>query len=257
MRFKSNNPFLSKKFTDNNTTLYNTSGQPVEIIDYNNTMTVQGAISKSFIMFALLLAGAAITWYMAFNGQNPMTLTIGGAIIGLVLVIAASVSPKNAPYLAPAYALFEGLFIGGISALFEVMYPGIVFQAVGASLVTFAVCLALYRFGVVKVTEQFKSVVIASTLAIASFYLISMLFYWIGGVTFFHHGNTLMSIGFSVFVIVIAALNLFLDFDMIEQGAQRKLPKYMEWFGAMGLIITLVWLYVEFLRLISKLQSRN
>jgi uncharacterized YccA/Bax inhibitor family protein len=257
MRFKSNNPFLSKKFTDNNTTLYNTSGQPVEIIDYNNTMTVQGAISKSFIMFALLLAGAAITWYMAFNGQNPLTLTIGGAIIGLVLVIAASVSPKNAPYLAPAYALFEGLFIGGISALFEVRYPGVVFQAVGASLVTFAVCLALYRFGVVKVTEQFKSVVIASTLAIASFYLISMLFYWIGGVTFFHHGNTLMSIGFSVFVIVIAALNLFLDFDMIEQGAQRKLPKYMEWFGAMGLIITLVWLYVEFLRLISKLQSRN
>jgi uncharacterized YccA/Bax inhibitor family protein len=257
MRFKSNNPFLSKKFTDNNTTLYNTSGEPVEIIDYNNTMTVQGAISKSFIMFALLLAGAAITWYMAFNGQNPLTLTIGGAIIGLVLVIAASVSPKNAPYLAPAYALFEGLFIGGISALFEVRYPGVVFQAVGASLVTFAVCLALYRFGVVKVTEQFKSVVIASTLAIASFYLISMLFYWIGGVTFFHHGNTLMSIGFSVFVIVIAALNLFLDFDMIEQGAQRKLPKYMEWFGAMGLIITLVWLYVEFLRLISKLQSRN
>lgn len=257
MRFKSNNPFLSKKFTDNNTTLYNTSGEPVEIIDYNNTMTVQGAISKSFIMFALLLAGAAITWYMAFNGQNPLTLTIGGAIIGLVLVIAAFVSPKNAPYLAPAYALFEGLFIGGISALFEVRYPGVVFQAVGASLVTFAVCLALYRFGVVKVTEQFKSVVIASTLAIASFYLISMLFYWIGGVTFFHHGNTLMSIGFSVFVIVIAALNLFLDFDMIEQGAQRKLPKYMEWFGAMGLIITLVWLYVEFLRLISKLQSRN
>jgi uncharacterized YccA/Bax inhibitor family protein len=257
MRFKSNNPFLSKKFTDNNTTLYNTSGQPVEIIDYNNTMTVQGAISKSFIMFALLLAGAAITWYMAFNGQNPLTLTIGGAIIGLVLVIAATVFPKNAPYLAPAYALFEGLFIGGISALFEVRYPGVVFQAVGASLVTFAVCLALYRFGVVKVTEQFKSVVIASTLAIASFYLISMLFYWIGGVTFFHHGNTLMSIGFSVFVIVIAALNLFLDFDMIEQGAQRKLPKYMEWFGAMGLIITLVWLYVEFLRLISKLQSRN
>jgi uncharacterized YccA/Bax inhibitor family protein len=257
MRFKSNNPFLSKKFTDNNTTLYNTSGQPVEIIDYNNTMTVQGAISKSFIMFALLLAGAAITWYMAFNGQNPLTLTIGGAIIGLVLVIAASVSPKNAPYLAPAYALFEGLFIGGISALFELRYPGVVFQAVGASLVTFAVCLALYRFGVVKVTEQFKSVVIASTLAIASFYLVSMLFYWIGGVTFFHHGNTLISIGFSVFVIVIAALNLFLDFDMIEQGAQRKLPKHMEWFGAMGLIITLVWLYVEFLRLISKLQSRN
>ncbi len=124
-------------------------------------------------------------------------------------------------------------------------------------MVTFGVCLALYRFKVVKVTEKFKSVVIASTLAIATYYLVSMLFYWIGGVSFFHHNNSLMSIGFSVFVIVIASLNLFLDFDQIEEGANRRMPKYMEWYGAMGLIITLVWLYLEFLRLLSKLQSRN
>jgi len=257
MRLKSNNPFLgSKSFTDKNSTLYNADGRPVEIIDYNNTMTVNGAVTKTFVLFLLLLAGASITWYMAFTGQNPLVLTFGGAIIGFILVIAATFSPKNSPYLAPAYALFEGLFIGGISALFEVMYPGIVMQAVFGTMVTFAVCLALYRFGVVKVTEQFKGIVIASIFAIGSYYLISILFSFFG-VSFFHYGNSLASIGFSIFVIVIAALSLFLDFDMIEQGAQRRLPKHMEWFGAMGLIITLVWLYVEFLKLLSKLQSRN
>lgn len=258
MEFKSKNPFLSNKsYTKDNATVYDTQGQPVQIIDYNNTMTVQGAITKSFILFALLLAGAGFTWYKAFNGENPIGLTIIGAIVGIVMVIAATVSPKNSRYLAPGYAVFEGLFIGGISALFEVRYPGLVIKAVASTMVTFGVCLALYRFGVVKVTEKFKSVIIASTLAIGTYYLVSMLFYWIGGVSFFHHGNSLMSIGFSVFVVVIASLNLFLDFDQIEEGAQRRLPKHMEWYGAMGLIITLVWLYVEFLRLLSKLQSRN
>jgi len=257
MRLKSNNPFFgSKSFSEKNTTLYDNDGRPVQIIDYNNTMTVNGAVRKTFILFALLLAGAATTWYSAYTGQNPLVLTIGGAIIGLIMVIAATFSPKNSPYLAPAYALFEGLFIGGISAMFEVMYPGIVMQAVFGTLVTFGVCLALYRFGVVKVTEQFKGIVIASIFAIGTYYIISMLFSFFG-VSFFHHGNSLMSIGFSVIVIVVAALSLFLDFDMIEQGAQRRLPKHMEWFGAMGLIITLVWLYVEFLKLLSKLQSRD
>jgi len=257
MRLRSNNPFLgSKAYSDSNTSLYNPDGSKVEIIDYNNTMTVNGAVTKTFMLFLLLLAGAGVTWYMAFTGQNPIVLTIGGAIIGFILVIAATFSPKNAPYLAPAYALFEGLFIGGISAIFEVRYPGIVMQGVFGTLVTFAVCLALYRFGVVKVTEQFKSIVVASIFAIASYYLVSIALSFFG-VSLFHQGNSLISIGFSIFVIVIAALSLFLDFDMIEKGAQRRLPKHMEWFGAMGLIITLVWLYVEFLRLLSKLQSRN
>jgi len=257
MEFKSKNPFLSNKsFTKGQTNVYTADGRPVEIIDYNNTMTVQGAINKTFVLFALLLTGAGITWYMALMGQNPMTLSIAGAIIGLIMVIAAAFAPKQSQYLAPAYALFEGLFIGGISALFEGMYPGIVLKAVGGTFVTFFVCLALYRFGVVKVTEQFKSVVIASTLAIASFYLIAWILSFFG-VGMFFYGNSLMSIGFSIFVIIIAALNLFMDFDMIEQGARQRNPKYMEWFGAMGLVITMVWLYIEFLRLLSKLQSRN
>jgi uncharacterized YccA/Bax inhibitor family protein len=182
---------------------------------------------------------------------------IGGAIMGLILVVIATFKPQLSGYLAPGYAVFEGLFIGGISAIFELKFPGIVTQAVGATLVTFAVCLGLYKFKIVQVTERFKSIVIAATLAIATYYLISWLVSLFTSFTPVHHGNSMMSIGISVFVIVIAAMNLFLDFDQIEDGANRKMPKYMEWYGAMGLMITLVWLYMEFLRLLSKLNSRD
>lgn len=255
----SNNPFFkNKSFT--NTTRYSseeTSENQAVAIDYNDTMTVQGTINKSLLMLVLLVAGAAVTWSMTFSGYNPMVLTIGGAIIGFILVLIAAFKPQHSAYLAPGYAVFEGLFIGGLSAIFESMYPGLVIQAVGATFVTFVVCFGLYRYNIVKVTERFRSVVVAATLAIASFYLISWLLSLFMDFQPVHHGNSLMSIGISAFVIVVAALNLFLDFDQIEKGAQRSLPKYMEWFGAMGLMITLVWLYVEFLRLLSKLSSRD
>ena len=154
-------------------------------------------------------------------------------------------------------SLFEGLFIGGISAIFEAKYPGIVIQAVGATFATFLVCLGLYKYKIVKVTEQFRSVVIAATLAIFTFYLVSWLVSMFTSYQPVQYGNSMTSIGISVFVIIIAALNIFLDFDSIEKGVQQKMPKYMEWFGAMGLMITLVWLYIEFLRLLSKLSSKN
>lgn len=259
MSLKSNNPFLSNKSFNQSaaTTVYDEDGRPVNIIDYNNTMTIQGTINKSFMLFFILLGTACITWFMAFSGYNPMMLTIGGAIVGLILVIIAAFRPQLSGYLAPGYALFQGLFIGGISAIFEAMYPGIVIHAVGATFVTFMVCFLLYKYQVVKVTEQFKSIVIASTLAIATYYVISWIISLFTSFTPVHYGNSLMSIGISVFVVIIAALNLFLDFDLIEKGAKNRQPKYMEWFGAMGLIITLVWLYIEFLRLLSKLSSRN
>jgi uncharacterized YccA/Bax inhibitor family protein len=171
--------------------------------------------------------------------------------------LIAAFKPQLSPYLAPGYAVFEGLFIGAISAIFEAKYPGIVLQAVGATFVTFLVCFGLYKYKIVKVTEQFKSVVIAATLAIATYYLISWIFSMFTSFTPVHYDNSLMSIGISAFVIIIAALNLFLDFDRIEQGVAQKMPKYMEWYGAMGLIITLVWLYIEFLRLLSKLSSKD
>ncbi len=250
----SSNPFFGTKS-------FKESGNGVThdavVLDYNQTMTVSGTINKSFLMLILLVASAAITWMMTFSGQNPMVLTIGGAIVGFVLVLIATFKPQASTYLAPGYAIFEGLFIGGISAIFEVMYPGIVIQAVSCTFVTFMVCFGLYKYGIVKVNDKFRSVVLAATLAIATYYLISWLLSMFTSFAPVHHGNSMISIGISVFVIVIAALNLFLDFDQIEKGVAQKMPKYMEWYGAMGLMITLVWLYIEFLRLLSKLSSRD
>ena len=220
-------------------------------------MTVSGTINKSFLMLVLLIASAAITWIMTFNGQNPMMLTIGGAIVGFILVLIATFKPQSSGYLAPGYAIFEGLFIGGISAIFEAMYPGIVIQAVSCTFVTFMVCFGLYKYEIVKVNEKFRSVVIAATLAIATYYLISWLLTLFTSFQPVHYGNSMMSIGISAIVIIVAALNLFLDFDQIEKGVQQKMPKYMEWYGAMGLMITLVWLYIEFLRLLSKISRRD
>ncbi|HEY6142613.1 MAG TPA: Bax inhibitor-1/YccA family protein [Flavobacterium sp.] len=255
MAFNSKNPFLNNKSFSATSKAEHV--HEATVIGYDQEMTLSGTINRSLILFLLLTAAAMVTWWMAFNGMNPIVPTIGGAIIGLILVVIAAFKPQYSGYLAPGYALFEGLFIGGVSAIFEAMYPGIVIQAVGATFVTFAVCLGLYKYQIVKVTEQFKSVVVAATLAIATYYLISWLFSMFTSFTPVHHGNSMMSIGISVFVIIIAALNLFLDFDSIEKGVQQKMPKYMEWFGAMGLMITLVWLYIEFLRLLSKLSSRD
>lgn len=254
---KSNNPFFrNKSFT--NTSRAAEEVHEAKIIDYNDAMTVSGTINKSIFMLIGLVASSLVTWYLiATSVLNPFIPLVGGAIISLVLVVIVSFRPQNSAWIAPGYAIFEGLFIGALSAIFEVKFPGIVIQAVAGTFVTFLVCLGLYRAGIVKVTEKFKSVVIVATMAIALYYVLS----WIS--TFFisyqpiHYGNSLMSIGISVFVIVIAALNLFLDFDQIEKGAAQRHPKFMEWFGAMGLMITLVWLYVEFLRLLSKLASRD
>ncbi|WP_130733256.1 Bax inhibitor-1/YccA family protein [Flavobacterium sp. J27] len=253
MNLKSKNPFLGSK-TFNNTSR---SIEDTTVITYEDTMTVNGTINKSYILLATLLTSALISWFLAYMGYNPMLLTVGGGIVGFVLVLIASFKPQTSTWVAPGYALFEGLFIGGISAFFEAAYPGIVIQAVSCTFVTFIVCFALYKYQIVKVTEKFKSIVIAATLAIFSYYLITWILSFFINFQPIHAGNSLLSIGVSIFVIIIAALNLFLDFDLIEKGAQRQLPKYMEWFSAMGLMITLVWLYVEFLRLLAKLSSRD
>ncbi len=256
MKFESKNPFLrNKSFT--RTSAVSTDTDNPMVIDYNDTMTINGTMSKTLLLFLLLVGTSTVTWWMVFNGMNVWPIAIGGAIIGLILVIVAAFKPSASTYLAPGYALFKGLFIGAISAIFEAMYPGIVIRAVGATFVTFLICLGLYHFKIVKVNEQFKSVVIAATLAVFTYYIVSWLVSLFTDFVPVHYGNSLMSIGISVFVIIIAALNIFLDFDMIEQGAAQKQPKYMEWFGAMGLMVTLVWLYVEFLRLLSKIASRD
>jgi uncharacterized YccA/Bax inhibitor family protein len=252
----SNNPFLNNK-TFSTTASRKTQVFNAVVIDDNQDMTLSGTINRSLILFLLLIASSTVIWWAADSEiLNPIVPAIGGAIMGLILVLIAAFKPEYSPYLAPGYALFEGLFIGGVSVIFEAMYPGVVTQAVGATFVTFAVCLGLYKYKIVKVTEQFKSIVIAATFAIATYYLFSWLFSLFTSFTPVHYGNSMMSIGISVFVIVIAALNLFLDFDRIEKGVEQRMPKYMEWYGAMGLMITLVWLYIEFLRLFAKLSKK-
>lgn len=250
---KSSNPFFNTKSFKNN----NEVTHDAVIMDYEQTMTVSGTINKSFLMLVLLIASASITWIMTFNGQNPMMLTLGGAFVGFILVMISAFNPKASTYLAPGYAIFEGLFIGGISAIFEARYPGMVIQAVGCTFVTFMVCFGLYKYEIVKVNDKFRSVVIAATLAIFTYYLISWLLSLFTSFQPVHYGNSLASIGISALVIVVAAMNLFLDFDQIERGAKSGLPKYMEWFSAMGLMITLIWLYIEFLKLLTKLSSRD
>lgn len=244
---QSSNPFFKNKLFRSETLSYDEA-----------SMTVAGTLNKALLMLVVLVGSAAFTWTMIIQGLNVFGFIIGGAIVGFIAVLISSFKPQYSPVLAPAYAVCEGLFIGGLSAIFEMRYPGMVIQAVGATFMTFMVCAWLYRAKIVQVSQRFRSILIAATLAIFSYYLVTFILTFVfPNFTPIHYGNSLMSIGISLFVIVIAAMNLFLDFDQIERGAEARLPKYMEWFGAMGLMVTLVWLYIEFLRLLAKLNSRN
>lgn len=252
--FKSGNPTLTQKMFDKSMSLE---------ANMQGTMSVRGAINKFGFLLVMIIAGAAYNWHLFQEGQNNLmnTLMMVGIIGGLVMALAISFKPTWAQYLAPLYALLEGLFIGGISAIlneaFAKSYPGIVMQAVG---LTFGVSIAmflLYNFRVIKATEKFKSVIISATLGIFFFYLITMVLRLFGVNVSFMYDSSMLSIGISLFVVAIAALNLILDFDMIEQGAERGAPKFMEWYGAFGLMVTLVWLYMEILRLLSKLANNR
>jgi uncharacterized YccA/Bax inhibitor family protein len=186
-----------------------------------------------------------------------MPLAFGGAIVGLVLGLITSFKQTWAPITAPLYALAEGVFIGALSAIFEMRYPGIVIQAVGLTFGVMAAMLMAYRSGLIRPTEKFKLGIVAATGGIMLLYLANMVMGFFGHSMGFINGNSSIGILFSVVVVVIASLNLILDFDMIETGVQQRAPKYMEWYGAFALVVTLVWLYLEMLRLLSKLQSRN
>lgn len=185
-----------------------------------------------------------------------MPLTIGGAIGGFVLALICVFKKTTAPFIAPMYALAEGLFLGGVSAFFEMRFPGIVMQAVGLTFGTLFALLMAYRSGLIKPTENFKLGVVAVTGAICLLYVVNMVLRLVGfdGMGFIHEGGT-FGIIFSLVVVVIAALNLVLDFDFIENGVEMGAPKYMEWYAAFGLLVTLIWLYLEMLRLLAKLRS--
>ena len=224
-------------------------------------MTLNGTVNKTAFLLVLALAGALYTWnlFFASNGTaNLMPYILVGALGGFAVALVTMFKKTWAPVTAPLYAALEGLFIGAISAMFELKFPGIVLQAVGLTFGTLAALLMAYRSGLIKATENFKLGVVAATGGIFILYLVNMGMQLFGfqGMGFIHDSGWL-GIAFSGFVVVIAALNLVLDFDFIESGVEQGAPKYMEWYGAFSLVVTLVWLYLEILRLLSKLQSRD
>ena len=224
-------------------------------------MTVLGAINKTFILLLTLLIPAVYTFSLVFSGytDKAQMLTVGGAFAGLAIALVMIFSRKPAvfKFLAPAYAIAEGFFVGGISAFFEASWTGIVLQAVIATLVTVFLMLGLFRAGIIRATEKFRSVIFISTLSIAVIYLIQFIASFFGrGIPQIFTASP-MGIGFSLLVVAIAALNLIIDFDFIDRGAAMMLEKRYEWYGAFGLMVTLVWLYLEMLRLLAKMSSRD
>jgi uncharacterized YccA/Bax inhibitor family protein len=251
--FKSGNPTLSeKRFRD---TVLD------EVITHDNAMTVKGTLQKFGFLMIMVLGTSFYSWKEFANGGNAMPLILTGAIGGLVVAIVLALKKEWSPFLAPAYALLEGLFVGAISAYYNFAFaeqaPFIVMNAVGLTLACAVGMYLLYSFKIIQATQKFKAIVMTATAGIAIFYLITWVIGFFGITIPFLHQGSLIGIGFSLFVVAIAALNLILDFDMIEQGAAFGAPKYMEWYGAFGLLVTIVWLYLEILRLLSKLSSRN
>ncbi len=243
---RTSNPALSEK-TFNNLTAT------------GDRMTINGAVHKSFLLIAILFATAIFSWSSAFpegwsEGAAPqipvwyLPAGIGALVFALIIIF----KPTTAPYLTPVYAALEGLLLGAISALFEVKYPGIVLQAVLCTAGVFLSLLLAYQSKLIKVTENFRLGVVAATGGIAIVYLIDFGMRFFGMNMPFIHETGPLGIAVSLVIVVVASLNLVLDFDFIEQGAERGAPKYMEWYAAFGLVVTLVWLYLEMLRLLSK-----
>jgi len=249
---RSGNPALNQ-----NTFLDVSTGQLVSGAG-TGTMSLNGTVNKTGFMLLLLVATAAYTWSL-YSPENPGAMLpwllvggIGGFIVAIVTVFKKTWSPIT----APLYAALEGLFVGAVSAMFEARFPGIVMQAVMLTMGVLASLLLAYKSGLIKATENFKLGVVAATGGIALLYLVNigMRMFGLEGMGFIHDSSW-MGIAFSGFVVVIAALNLVMDFDFIESGVEAGAPKYMEWYGGFGLLITLVWLYLEILRLLARLRN--
>ncbi|MBS1920813.1 MAG: Bax inhibitor-1/YccA family protein [Bacteroidetes bacterium] len=250
--FKSSNPAMQEKAFD---------GTIFQGMAASEVMTVNGTLNRFGFMFLMMMGSCFFAWTQFYKGSNPMPLLLIGVFGGLAVAIVMMIKKQWSPYLAPGYALLEGLFVGSISAYydyaFKSSYPGLVMQAVGLTLVVALVMFLIYRFHIIRVTEKFRTIIIIATVSIAVFYFVQWIAYLFGAhIGAFTNAATPLGIGFSIFVVALAALNLLLDFDMIEKGVQMQAPKYMEWYCAFGLLVTLVWLYLEILRLLSKLSRR-
>ena len=251
--FKSGNPALAEK-RFRGTVLD-------DVVTYENAMTVRGTLQKFGFLMIMVLGTALYSWKEFASGGNTMPLILVGAFGGLIIAIILTFKKEWSPFLAPAYALLEGLFVGAISAYYNYVFaakaPFIIMNAVGLTLACAVAMYLLHSFKIIQATQKFKAIVMTATAGIGIFYLLTWVLSFFGVSLPFLHEGSLMGIGFSLFVVAIAALNLILDFDMIEQGAALGAPKYMEWYGAFGLLVTIVWLYLEMLRLLSKLSSRD
>jgi uncharacterized YccA/Bax inhibitor family protein len=232
-------------------------------------MTVNGVISATATLFVLLLASAAFGWFATGAPEEVITSdgTVGyqnsipmyawvGLVVGIGLTFLLMFRPHLAKFIAPIYALAQGYFLGAISRAYENIYDGLVVQAAGMTLAVFAVMLVLYRTGVIRVTERFRKIVVTATIGVMVFYGVSMLISLFGGSVSFLSSPSLLGIGFSVLVAGLAAFNLALDFDFIEKGSKQGLDKNFEWYAAFGLLVTIIWLYLELLRLLAKLRER-
>jgi len=223
-----------------------------------SVMTIQGTALKSIVLLAILTATASFAWTKMGDPALMMPLFIGGLVGSLIFFFATVFKKEWSPITAPGYAACEGLLLGGLSGLINQRYPGIATQAVGLSFGVMFIMLFLYGTRIIRVTEKLTMGIVAATGAVALLYLVSMVMRMFGGAGIgMIYSATPIGIGFSVFVVGLAAFNLLLDFDIIERGAQSEAPKYMEWYGGFALMVTMVWLYLEILRLLMKLQGRR
>lgn len=224
-------------------------------------MTVSGTVNKTLGLLAIVAVVASYTWHLAFSGMADklQMIMITGAIAGFILAIIAAFKPQHAKPLSIGYAACEGLFLGGISAMFEAAFPGIVVQAVTGTFLAMAVVMLLFKARIIRATEAFRSTVIGATAAIAIFYGIAIILSLFGNHTLVGTINSNGTLGLIIsgVVIIVACLNFILDFDFIERGVEQGAPKYLEWYGAFSMLVTLIWLYLEILRLLAKLNSRR
>ena len=224
-------------------------------------MTLSGTVNKTGVLLLCAMASASWTWHLFLQSRDMADVApwmMVGLFGGLICAMVTVFKKEWSPVTAPVYALLEGLALGGISAVFEMRYPGIGIEAVSLTFGTLLVLLLAYSSGLIKVTDKFRMGIVAATGGIFLFYMLQMVLGFFGVQVFSTvYGSGPIGIGFSLIVVAIAALNLVLDFDFIEQGVKVGAPKYMEWYGAFGIMVTLVWLNLEILRLLSKMRSRN
>ncbi|MFI5128849.1 MAG: Bax inhibitor-1/YccA family protein [Chitinophagales bacterium] len=247
---KSSNPALQEK---------SFKGTILEGISTGEEMTLNGTMNKFGVLMMMVLGSTFFAWSQVYKGSDPMPMMMIGVFGGLALAILMAFKKEWSSFVAPAYAILEGLFVGSISAIYNIQYKGLPMQAVGLTLLVTLMMFLIYRYRIIKVTSKLRTVIVAATAVIAVFYLIQWLSYTLGGSFFaynFTNSSTPLSIGFSIVVTALAAFNLLLNFDTIEKGVELKAAKYMEWYCAFGLLVTIVWLYLEILRLLSKF-SRN